>query len=151
MVYKFPLDCLQAAGSPGMGEASQDSARQDISDTDYGKTAEREKRRVALSSVLAAVLLTTMKLTVGLLTNSLGLLSEAAHSGVDLIAAGVTYLAVRVSDRPPDRQHPYGHGKVENLSALLETALLFVTCAWIIYEAIQRLLRPVHFEASLWG
>ncbi|HKZ54559.1 MAG TPA: cation-efflux pump [Anaerolineales bacterium] len=134
-----------------MGEASQDSLRQDISNTDYGKTAEREKRRVALSSVLAAVFLTAMKLTVGLLTNSLGILSEAAHSGLDLVAAGVTYLAVRVSGRPPDREHPYGHGKVENLSALLETALLFVTCAWIVYEAIQRLLRPVHVQASFWS
>ena len=100
---------------------------------------EREKKNVALSSVLAAVLLTGMKLVVGLLTGSLGILAEAAHSGLDLIAAVVTFLAVRVSGRPPDSEHHYGHGKVENLSALIETLLLLVTCVWIIYEAIRRL------------
>lgn len=114
-------------------------------------TAEREKRLVAFSSVLAAVFLTGMKLAVGLLTNSLGILSEAAHSGLDLVAAGVTYFAVRVSDRPPDREHPYGHGKVENLSALVETMLLLATCGWIVYEAIDRLISPVHVEASVWS
>ncbi len=114
-------------------------------------TAEREKRLVALSSVLAAIFLTSMKIVVGLLTNSLGILSEAAHSGLDLIAAGVTFFAVRVSDRPPDREHPYGHGKVENLSALVETLLLLATCAWIIYEAINRLVEPVHVDASVWS
>lgn len=114
-------------------------------------TAEREKLLVALSSVLAAIFLTSMKLAIGLLTNSLGILAEAAHSGLDLIAAGVTLFAVRVSDRPPDREHPYGHGKVENLSALVETLLLLGTCAWIVYEAVNRLIEPVHVEVSLWS
>lgn len=115
-------------------------------------TAEREKRLVALSSVLAAIFLTTFKIVIGLLTNSLGILSEAAHSGLDLIAAAVTFFAVRVSDRPPDQEHPYGHGKVENLSALVETLLLLATCAWIIYEAINRLFfESVHVEASIWS
>jgi cation diffusion facilitator family transporter len=114
--------------------------------------AEREKRLVALSSVLAAIFLTSMKIVVGLLTHSLGILSEAAHSGLDLIAAAVTFFAVRVSDRPPDREHPYGHGKIENLSALVETLLLLATCAWIIYEAIDRLFfKSVHVEASIWS
>jgi cation diffusion facilitator family transporter len=103
------------------------------------ETAENEKRRAAFSSVVAAVLLTALKLIVGLLTGSLGILSEAAHSGLDLVAALVTFFAVRVSDRPPDANHPYGHGKVENLSALVETLLLLATCVWIIYEVIQRL------------
>ena len=85
---------------------------------------EHEKKTVALSSVVAAVFLTSMKLVVGLLTGSLGILAEAAHSGLDLIAAVVTFLAVRVSGRPPDSEHHYGHGKVENLSALFETGLL---------------------------
>ncbi len=111
-----------------------------------------EKRKVALSSVLAAIFLTAMKLVVGLWTGSLGILAEAAHSGLDLAAAGVTYMAVRVSDQPADRHHMYGHGKVENLSALFETLLLLVTCAWIIYEAIQRLFfQPVQIEASVWA
>jgi cation diffusion facilitator family transporter len=95
--------------------------------------AESEKRSAALSSVLAAVLLTGLKLVVGLLTGSLGILAEAAHSGLDLVAALVTFFAVQLSDRPPDEQHLYGHGKIENLSALIETLLLLITCVWIIY------------------
>src|SRR5512136_328100 len=116
------------------------------------KTAEQEKRWVALTSVLAAILLTTMKIVIGLLTHSLGILAEAAHSGLDLIAAGVTFFAVRISDRPPDHEHPYGHGKVENLSALVETLLLLATCGWIIYEAIERLfIQSVHVDATAWA
>jgi cation diffusion facilitator family transporter len=116
------------------------------------RSANREKQLVALSSVLAAVLLTGMKLVVGLTTGSLGILSEAAHSGLDLVAAGVTLFAVRISSRPADREHTYGHGKVENLSALFETLLLLVTCVWIINEAIQRLFfKSVEVEASLWA
>jgi len=115
-------------------------------------TAAKEKRQAALSSVLAAVLLTSMKLVVGLLTGSLGILAEAAHSALDLVAALVTFFAVRLSDRPPDEQHPYGHGKIENLSALFETVLLLVTCAWIVYEAIERLFfKSVEIEASAWA
>jgi len=115
-------------------------------------TARREKQAVALSSVLAAVFLTTFKLVIGLLTNSLGILSEAAHSGLDLVAALITFLAVRASGRPADREHPFGHGKVENLSALIETLLLLLTCVWIIYEALNRLLfKTVEVEATLWA
>ena len=114
--------------------------------------ADREKRLVALSSVLAAVVLTTMKIVVGLMTNSLGILSEAAHSGLDLVAAIVTFYAVRASGRPADREHTYGHGKIENLSALFETFLLLVTCIWIIYEAIQRLFfKQVEVDPSIWA
>ncbi|MGD0091359.1 MAG: cation diffusion facilitator family transporter [Planctomycetota bacterium] len=114
--------------------------------------ANREKRRVALSSVLAAVLLTATKLAMGLLTGSLGILSEAAHSGLDLVAAVVTLFAVRASSQPPDKEHTYGHGKVENLSALFETFLLLLTCVWIIWEAITRLYHGMHkIESSVWG
>jgi cation diffusion facilitator family transporter len=115
--------------------------------------ADRDKRRVALSSLAAAVLLTLTKLVIGLLTNSLGILSEAAHSGLDLVAAAMTFWAVRVSSRPADRRHTYGHGKVENLSALGETGLLLVTCAWIIYEAFYRLLSgaEVRVDANVWA
>jgi cation diffusion facilitator family transporter len=116
------------------------------------RQAEQEKRSAALSSVLAAVFLTVLKLVVGVLTGSLGILAEAAHSGLDLVAALVTFFAVRLSDRPPDAGHTYGHGKVENLSALIETLLLLVTCAWIIYEAVQRLFfETVEIEASIWA
>lgn len=119
---------------------------------DHTPDAIREKGKAALSSVLAAILLTTMKIVVGLLTGSLGILSEAAHSGLDLVAAVVTFFAVRLSSRPPDRRHTYGYGKVENLSALFETFLLLLTCVWIIYEAIQRLFfKSVQVEASIWA
>jgi len=112
----------------------------------------QEKTLVAASSVLAAVGLTAMKITVGVLTGSLGILSEAAHSALDLVAAAVTLFAVRVAERPADRNHPYGHGKIESLSALIEAALLIVTCVAIINEAIQRLFfRPVEVEASAWA
>jgi cation diffusion facilitator family transporter len=125
---------------------------QTANDGDASPTADREKHWVALSSVLAAIFLTGMKLVVGLMTGSLGILSEAAHSGLDLAAAAVTLFAVRISGRPADREHTYGHGKVENLSALFETVLLLVTCVWIIYEAVQRLFfKEVRVEASLWA
>src|SRR5229473_1492894 len=99
----------------------------------------REKRAVALNSLLAAAAITVLKLLVGISTGSLGILSEAAHSGLDLIAAFITLLSVRVSDKPADAEHQYGHGKVENFSAFIETGLLLLTCVWIIYEAVKRL------------
>jgi cation diffusion facilitator family transporter len=111
-----------------------------------------EKRQVALSSVLAAIFLTGTKLIVGLATGSLGILSEAAHSGLDLVAALVTYFAVRIADKPADREHTYGHGKFENLSALFETLLLLATCIWIIYEAIQRIFfHEVKIKVTFWS
>jgi cation diffusion facilitator family transporter len=114
--------------------------------------AHKEKSLVALTSVGAAVFLAGMKLVVGILTGSLGILSEAAHSGLDLVAALVTFFAVRLSGKPADEEHTYGHGKIENLSALFETLLLLVTCIWIIYEAIQRLFfKSVEIEATSWG
>src|SRR5208337_203111 len=110
----------------------------------------QEKQAVALTSVVAAVVLLAMKLTVGLLTGSLGIISEAMHSGLDLVAALVTYFSVRVADKPADPAHPFGHGKIESLSAFVETALLFATCAWIIWEAVRRLFfYEVHVEPSL--
>src|ERR1700733_14438883 len=111
-----------------------------------------EKRAVAGSSVLAAVVITALKLVVGFSTGSLGILSEAAHSGLDLIATLITFFSVGVSDKPADADHQYGHGKVENFSAFVETGLLLVTCAWIIYEAVARLFfRRVDVEPSIWA
>jgi len=102
--------------------------------------------------VLAAVGLTGMKLAVGLVTGSLGMLSEAAHSGLDLVAAVMTWFAVRVASRPADEQHTYGHGKFENLSALFETLLLLGACVWIVAEATRRLLgEQVEVEATPWA
>jgi len=109
-----------------------------------------EKRAVALNSVLAAVAITGLKIFVGISTMSLGILSEAAHSGLDLIAAVVTLLSVRVSDKPADAEHQYGHGKVENFSAFIETGLLLLTCFWIVWEAIRRLsgYHSVHIDPT---
>src|SRR5438094_5545396 len=98
-----------------------------------------EKRAVARNSVIAALVITALKIVVGFSTGSLGILSEAAHSALDLIAAIITLFSVRVSDKPADADHQYGHGKVENFSAFLETGLLLVTCVWIIYQAAVRL------------
>jgi len=98
-----------------------------------------EKRAVATNSVFAAVAITALKIVVGITTGSLGILSEAAHSGLDLLAAVITLFSVRVSDKPADAEHQYGHGKVENFSAFIETGLLLLTCLWIVYEAIKRL------------
>ena len=111
-----------------------------------------EKSNAAFSSLIAALVLTGLKLVVGIHTNSLGILSEAAHSGFDLLAAGITLFAVRYAAFPADSDHHYGHGKIENLSALVEALLLLVTCIWIIYEALDRLFfNPVVVEASIWA
>lgn len=113
---------------------------------------ETEKETIAMSSVLAGAFLTGLKLIVGMMTGSLGIISEAAHSALDLVAAFITFLAVRVSDKPADDQHSYGHGKVENLSALIETILLLITCGWIVIEVVKRLFfRQVHVEATVWA
>jgi cation diffusion facilitator family transporter len=111
-----------------------------------------EKTRVAMTSVFAAVLLTGTKIAVGIMTGSLGILSEAAHSALDLVAALVTVFAVKSSAKPADSDHPYGHGKIENLSALFETLLLLLTCLWIIREAVERLFfHAVPVKTSIWG
>ncbi len=113
--------------------------------------ARTEKRAVALVSVLAASVMTLLKLVTGLLTGSLGMLSDAAHSGIDLVGAGLTLLSVRISDKPADENHPYGHGKVENVSAFVETFLMLASSLWITYEAVSRIfLRPVAIHYSFW-
>ncbi|MFA3782283.1 cation diffusion facilitator family transporter [Melioribacteraceae bacterium 4301-Me] len=116
------------------------------------ETSIKEKRRVAVSSIIAAIFLTTMKFIVGLVTGSLGILSEALHSLLDLFAATITFLAVKYSDLPPDKEHQYGHGKFENYSALVETGLLGITCFWIIYEAVKRIItKNVEIEVTFWS
>jgi cation diffusion facilitator family transporter len=109
-----------------------------------------EKRRAALLSVGSALLLVSLKAFLVLRTGSLGVLSEALHSGLDLLAAVITFLSVRVSDEPADERHPYGHGKFENFSAFVETALLLITALYIIYEAFDRLFfHNVHIQPSV--
>jgi cation diffusion facilitator family transporter len=110
----------------------------------------REKKRAALLSVGSALLLVSLKAFLVLRTGSLGVLSEALHSGLDFIAAIITFLSIRVSDRPADETHPYGHGKFENFSAFVETGLLALTALYVIYEAFHRLFfHSVHIQPSV--
>src|SRR5256886_7795712 len=114
------------------------------------QSMQAEKRRAAMTSFYVALFITSLKLLVGYRTRSLGILSEAAHSGLDFLAAFITLLSVRVSDSPADADHQYGHGKIENFSAFLETGLLLLTCAWIIYEAGVRLFfRRIEIEPTI--
>ncbi|MBB5055774.1 cation diffusion facilitator family transporter [Granulicella aggregans] len=107
------------------------------------------KRSAALASVIAALGITILKLVTGLLTGSLGMLSEAAHSGIDCVAAALTLFSVQVSDRPADADHNYGHGKVESLSAFVETGLMLASCLWIIAEALRRIIAREHLAVTL--
>ncbi len=112
----------------------------------------RDKQRAALMSVIAGAFLTAFKLVVGLSTGSLGVLAEAAHSALDFGAAAITLFAVRESWQPPDAEHHYGHGKIENLSALAESALLVATSVWILVEAVKRFAgQGPEVEPSFWG
>jgi cation diffusion facilitator family transporter len=109
----------------------------------------REKKRAALLSVGSAVLLVSLKSFLVIRTGSLGVLSEALHSGLDLVAAIITFLSIRVSDQPADERHPYGHGKFENFSAFVETGLLLLTALYVIYEAFDRMFfHSVHIQPS---
>src|SRR5215211_4985732 len=111
------------------------------------------KEKVALTSIAASALLTLGKGVVGVLTGSLAILSEAGHSLLDLAATVMTYFAVRVSGKPADEEHQYGHGKVESVTALAETALLFLLSGIVIWEAGHRLLGGAHHavEATVWA
>ncbi len=112
--------------------------------------AAREKKLAALASVASALLLVTLKVFLAVVTGSLGILSEALHSSLDLITTVITYLSVRVSDKPADSSHTYGHGKVENFAAFVETGLLLLASLYVIWEAFRRLFfADVHIEPSL--
>jgi cation diffusion facilitator family transporter len=109
------------------------------------------KRRVALHSMLAAAAMTILKVAAGIMSGSLGVLSDGAHSGLDLVGSGLTYFSVQVSDKPADDGHTYGHAKFETLSAFAEAGLMAISCAWIIYEAMHRIfLRESVVHHSLW-
>ncbi len=114
--------------------------------------AHATKRSAALFSVCAALIITALKLITGILTGSLGMLSEAAHSTIDLVAAGITLFSIQVADRPADEEHNYGHGKIESLSAFVETGLMLVSCVWIVTEATRRLFfhAGLTISVSIW-
>src|SRR5215831_241074 len=114
---------------------------------------QHDKEKVALSSIAASAGLTIAKAVVGFATGSLAILSEAAHSLLDLAATVMTYFAVRISGKPADKEHHYGHGKVESVSALAETGLLFVLSGLVVWEALQRLFggQGHAVEATVWA
>ena len=109
------------------------------------------KRRTACLSVLSNTLLVIGKLSIGLLTGTVSLISEAIHSGVDLLAAAIACLAVRKSCLPPDQDHDYGHGKVENVSAAFESLLIIVAALSILYEAAGKFFHPQIPESLDWA
>jgi len=99
-----------------------------------------EKQKVAALSIISNTLLVTFKLIAGLLTNSVSIIAEAIHSSLDLLAAIIAFTAVKISGRPPDKIHRYGHGKFENVSGTIEAMLIFVAAIWIISEAYQKII-----------
>ena len=108
-----------------------------------------KKARVARLSVISNTFLIAIKLAVGIISGSVSILSEAIHSFMDLLAAVIAFFSVRVSDTPADSKHPYGHGKFENISGVVEAMLIFVAALWIIYEAVKKLINPEPV-GSLW-
>ena len=110
-----------------------------------------KKTAAAILSVASNSLLIILKVVAGLLIGSVAVLSEAIHSGVDLVAALIALFAVRASGREADERHPFGHGKVENISGTIEALLIFAAAAWIIYEAIRKLIDPQEISMPFWG
>lgn len=109
------------------------------------------KTRVALLSVASNSVLVALKLAIGIVIGSVAVLSEAIHSGIDLVAAGVALFAVRTSSKPADEKHPFGHGKIENISGTFEAWLIFLAAIWIIYEAVHKLINPTPIETASLG
>lgn len=109
------------------------------------------KTRSALLSVFSNAFLTLLKLLVGFSSGSISVISEAVHSGVDLLASVVAYLSVRVADQPPDKEHPYGHGKVEHLSGVVEGLLIFLAALLVLWEAVKRLVEGVVSFQPIYG
>jgi len=108
------------------------------------------KVKIARLSVASNTLLIIMKLTVGIISGSVSIISEAIHSSMDLIAAVIAFFAVKVSDTPPDSRHPYGHGKVENISGVIEGLLILIAAVWIIIEAVKKLTGGSMQLESIW-
>lgn len=110
-----------------------------------------KKVRIARLSIISNSLLILMKLIVGVISGSISIISEAIHSFMDLLASIIAFFSVKISDTPADERHPYGHGKFENVSGVIEAALIFVAAFWIIYEAIKKMLKPGEIENISYG
>lgn len=113
--------------------------------------APNEKVSAARLSIISNSSLIVMKIIVGMMIGSVSIISEAIHSGVDLIAAVIAYFSVKNSEKPADKEHPFGHGKIENISGTVEALLIFLAAGWIIYEAVQRLINPKPLDDASWG
>ena len=105
------------------------------------------KIKVARLSIYSNTILILMKLVVGLMSGSVSIISEAIHSTMDLLAAIIAFFSVKASSKPADEEHPYGHGKYENVSGVIEAVLIFVAAIWIIVEGIRKLIHPEHVES----
>jgi|JFJP01.1.fsa_nt_gi cation diffusion facilitator family transporter len=112
---------------------------------------DKRKLSVALLSVISNTILVVLKLIIGIMISSVSVISEAIHSGVDLLAAIIALFAVRTSGKPADKEHPFGHGKFENISGTAEALLIFVAAIWIIYEAVEKLKHPASMGSVTWG
>jgi len=110
----------------------------------------KSKVKIARLSVISNSLLVLLKLVVGIMSGSVSIISEAIHSSLDLVAACIAFFSVKVSDNPPDSRHPYGHGKIENISGVVEALLIFVAAGWIIWEAVKKIMEG-HIELELIG
>jgi len=113
--------------------------------------AQSQKTTVAWLSVISNTSLVAGKLIIGMMIGSVSIISEAIHSGVDLLAAMIALFAVHTAGKPADDDHPYGHGKIENISGTVEALLIFLAAAWIIYEAVHKLLAPGSLGHLGWG
>ena len=137
--------------SPNASSGRQDE-KPASNTSSLNRKAHKQKFKVALTSVVASIALTILKLIIGSSTNSLGILSEAMHSGLDVIAALMTLYAIRIVMRPPNPRYTYGYAKVESLSSLAEIILLFAVAAWVFYEGIERIFfRAIQPEITVFS
>ena len=107
--------------------------------------------KIAFLSVISNTFVVTLKIIVGIMTGSVAVLSEGIHSSLDLMASLIAFFSVRIAGKPADKDHPYGHGKIENISGTIETLLIFVAGIWIIYECIHKLLNPEPIQLPFLG
>jgi cation diffusion facilitator family transporter len=112
---------------------------------------QKKKVSAARLSIISNITLMILKLIIGIVTGSVAIISEAIHSGVDLLAAVIAFFSVKTSGKPADTEHPFGHGKVENISGTVEALLIFIAGGWIIYEAVKKLITPVPIDTIGWG
>lgn len=115
------------------------------------ESTNKRKASVALLSIASNAALTLLKIVIGVMIGSVSVLSEAIHSSADLVAALIAFIAVKISGKPADENHPFGHGKIENISGTVEALLIFLAAGWIVFEAVKKLQNPEPLEDADWG